>query len=137
MAVWHTNWSSEDEKKKAISDVALARQIGEVIDRTYPGHYFRVDVDSKGGVVQIRHPLMPPHLFFVIKLNTLASDPGFITVKRAAGELLERVNQRRGRRHEAEWSDARTKHYRSINGMLTERNWMTGETRFRLPDEWQ
>lgn len=134
---WQARPSTAEDNDRAMRDVALAKRIGEVIDKEYPGHYFRTEVDSKGGVVQIKHPLMPPHLFYVIKLKKLASDPGFTLVKRAAGELLERVNQRRGRRNEADWHDARQKHWRSMNGLLTERNWMTGETRYRLPDEWK
>jgi hypothetical protein len=135
--MWLAKYSDRTEKDKAFRDVMLATTIGQVAEKEYPGHHFRVDYESDHGIVTLTHPLAPKNTFYVIKLRDLASDPGYKSVKKAAGELLERAFQPRGKRREEDWAAERKRNHRAIHGMLTERNWVTGETRYVLPSEWQ
>lgn len=76
-------------------ELAVARKAGAIIDRHYPGHPFELRVDARQGVLMLRlNPLMGLH-WHVVHLSTLAGDPGYRAVIRAAGEILERYQMPR------------------------------------------
>lgn len=78
-------------------ELAVARKAGAVLERHYPGHPFELRVDARQGVLMLRlNPLMGLH-WHVIHLSTLAGDPAFCAVIRAAGEILERYQMPRAR----------------------------------------
>ncbi len=80
-------------------DQILAFDIAATLNRHYPGHRFGVNVDSRTGIATIAHELDildGNGMGYVIKLDTLKSDPGRRTAIMAGGEILERRNIARG-----------------------------------------
>lgn len=76
-------------------EVAVAKKAGAVLERYYPGQPFELRVDAREGVLRMRlNPFMGLH-WHVVHLATLANDPGFKAVIRAAGEILERYQMPR------------------------------------------
>lgn len=135
MHLWKATYNSEDEKDLALRDVALAKSIGEHLEKHYKGHFFRVTVESAHGIARISHPLLPVGWAYTIKLHDLFSDPGMKCVTKAGGELLERFYLRRGKRRQDHWEEASQKYYRIKHNMLREWDMTTGERRFILPPE--
>jgi hypothetical protein len=77
-------------------DYNTAKEIGDILNRHYPGHLWAVHV--KSGLVQIRDLMLSGKWGFVLMLPSIysASDLSRQVVN-AGGELLERYKQRRGR----------------------------------------
>lgn len=76
-------------------EVAVAKKAGAILERHYPGQPFELRVDAREGVLRMRlNPFMGLH-WHVVHLATLAGDPGFKAVIRAAGEILERYQMPR------------------------------------------
>jgi hypothetical protein len=124
-----------DEADRAARDMVAAKRIGEVLEKHYPGHYMRVEVDSEGGIARVIHPLLPPSWCYVIHLADLKSDPGMRTVMRAGGELLERFNIPRTRYNRDRYREASTKHAKLARGIYDlEFNIDTGKVRRHIPD---
>lgn len=77
----------------AAADVAMAKRIGAVLERHYPSHPWLVEVTHAQGVAYLSLPIiMHKQRKYVLHLDRLAVDPGFRSVIRAAGEILERHN---------------------------------------------
>lgn len=75
------------------ADTALARKVGETLQRHYADHPWLVEVDHAQGVVMISLPIvMPRNRKMIIHTSTLAADPQMRAVVRAGGEILERYN---------------------------------------------
>jgi hypothetical protein len=74
-------------------DLALTKQIAEILERHYPSHPWMVEVSHAQGVAFISLPIiMRRNQRFVLHIDRLKSDPGLRSVVRAGGELLERHN---------------------------------------------
>lgn len=79
--------------------MAVAKWVGELLNRHYPGHAWHVEVKASktGGLIMIRlNGIMPADRWYCIQLNDAFSDPSGHLVKRGAGELLERYRIPRG-----------------------------------------
>lgn len=140
IGIWHADTSPEQtaqERARELNDVALAKKIGEHIERHYPGHWPRIEVNSEGGVIRLFIPhLLPANWGYTIKLSEFNSDPSMKCVTRGFGELLERFHQPRGRISRDERRQA-AKDYASISrGVFPiELNMKTGRVRKVLPAE--
>lgn len=77
-------------------DMALAKRIGETLERHYPGHPWMVEVNHDQGVVYLSIPIvMPRNRKWVIHIDRLHADPGLRTVVMAGGEIMERYDIQR------------------------------------------
>lgn len=75
------------------ADLALTKQIAEVLERHYPCHPWMVEVSHAKGCAFISLPLiMKRNQKYVLHISSLKADPGMRSVMRAAGEVLERHN---------------------------------------------
>ncbi len=140
VSLWRADVGSDHtaaEQDRAMRDVSLAKKIGEHLERKYPNHYFRVDVDSPQGIAKISHPLMPVRYAYVVRLAELNGDPGMRAITKAGGELLERFNQPRGRRDREKWREASNVTYAKLkHGVLPlEVNIKTSQVRHVMPAE--
>lgn len=79
------------------AEMHLAGQIGEALNKHYPGHLWAVNVDNVGGVVNIFNMRLSGRWGFTLHLNDVLHDPDLKTVMRAGGELLERYRLKVGR----------------------------------------
>lgn len=77
-------------------DMRIAKEVAQVLVKTYPGYSWLVNAESKQGVVYFKIPeLMGATLAYVIKLGEFGDlTPKLVAA--CAGELLERMNLRRG-----------------------------------------
>lgn len=83
----------DDHDPHIAADTALARKVGETLQRHYADHPWLVEVDHAQGVVMISLPIiMPRNRKYVLHTSSLAADPGLRAVIRAGGEILERYN---------------------------------------------
>jgi hypothetical protein len=79
-------------------EIGVCKQVGDELERHYPGWMWMVSVPPKGGVVQIRSGYMDPRQGFVVKLVASYSASHLAReAVRAGGELLERVNMPRSK----------------------------------------
>lgn len=82
-----------DHDPHIAADTALARRVGETLQRHYADHPWMVEVDHAQGVVMISLPIiMPRNRKFILHTSSLVADPGLRAVVRAGGEILERYN---------------------------------------------
>lgn len=100
----------------ADAKIAVAKWVGNLLERTYPGHAWHVEVlitanngqRATGGIIKIRlNGIMPPNYWYNIKLGDTLTDPGGKrTVLKGAGELLERYRLHRGAFDLDQWRQA-------------------------------
>lgn len=87
---------SGDEDPFANAKLAICKWTAEILQQHYAGHPWMVEVRMNrwGGVIQIQiRGLMPANQWATIPLSRILTDPnGRTTVRRWAGELLERYN---------------------------------------------
>lgn len=83
-------------------NAALCKAIGEALSRFYPGHPWAVSAEVEHGIVKFSLAGFQQWAH-VIHVATLKSDPGLSTVKKAAGEMLERFNMPRKGFSSADW----------------------------------
>lgn len=77
-------------------DMHTAKQIGEILTKTYFAYPWKTFADTKQGVVGFSIPaLMGPTLHYVINLKAFSDLTEALIVSKA-GELLERMNLPRG-----------------------------------------
>lgn len=83
-------------------DESLVARVGRKLLEHYPGFRWDVDIPPNQDIVKIRNFTLDPtgQTGMVAYKSTL--DPGLKTVVRAAGELLERYNVRRGKHDPAD-----------------------------------
>lgn len=96
------------------SAVGLAKEIGDWLERTYPGYGWGITVDPRGGVIHLRALKLHGEWGYVLKLADVQSDPHRREVRRAAGEILERFRQPLGPYSYEAWRRAP----RDVSGML-------------------
>lgn len=87
-------------------EVATAKWAGELLERHYAGHPWKVEV--KGGMILISiPPLMGALHHYAVKISDTLTDPGGQrTVLRGAGEILERYQIPRQRFDLDHWRQA-------------------------------
>lgn len=134
--IWWDGDETEEEKRIARLQNKYAAELATVINREYPGCLFIVEPNFKGGIVRIRHPLLPAKWGYTLFLRQLYSDPSLKCVVDACGELLERFNLPRGRYRRDVWSEARQKHWRTAAGIMPRKvDPKTGKSTAYLPPE--
>lgn len=98
-------------------DLDMAQQIGQVLSANYPGHFWFVEVDSKGKMVHISIPVFMGNARFNQRMREVQTDPGMKWVIRAGGEILERWRIPRAKMDPAAVAEAIQT--RSIRGVRT------------------
>ena len=82
-----------------VADITLAKNIAEALHAEYPGHLWAVNVNSEGGVVDIKNFRISSRYGIRLYLNTLT--PFDRNAKRliinSGGEMLERAKLPRGK----------------------------------------
>ena len=90
---------ARDVESIPADDEILAHDIARTLNRHYPGHRFGVNVDCRTGLCTIAHEtdiLEGNNMAYVLKLDTLKSDPMRHSAMIAGGEILERKGISRG-----------------------------------------
>jgi hypothetical protein len=79
-----------------VREMGLAKEVGEWLHQSYPGHLWAVSV--RGGVIVVKALNISSIYGFVLKQNDVMHDAGYRKkeVMRAGGELLERAGLKRG-----------------------------------------
>ena len=85
-----------DHNKIEAQDMMLATDISRKLDQHYPGHLWAVNVNSIGGVVDIKNFAISMLYGYRLLLADVDQDSTRKACIRGAGELLERANMRRG-----------------------------------------
>lgn len=80
------------------ADQMLAAELGDLLCKHYPGHLWYVRVDSRPtvGIVSIYNGIISRSHSYNLHIDTVYNDPDRKCIIRAAGELLERANVKRG-----------------------------------------
>lgn len=84
---------------------AIAKQIGDTLNKHYPGHAWAVNASVEQGVVYIYNLNLSGQYGFTLLMSDLSSDPGMRLTIAAGGELLERYKLVRGAMREDEIND--------------------------------
>lgn len=94
-----TEFGDSVAHKVELSDKILAKNIGEILHRHYPGHLWAIHVDSEGGVVNIRNLRVSFLYGYVFHIKNLYPFDSQVTTKiiNAGGEILERAAIARGK----------------------------------------
>lgn len=89
--------TSEHDNQMSDMDVCIA--VGEDLTQAYPGYLWKVGTTHEGGVVAIDvgvpKPLGMENLGYLLHLSTVLGPGGQARVRRAGGEMLERLGLRR------------------------------------------
>ncbi len=77
--------------------VVLHNEMIKALRKAYPAFadYWKITIDTRGGIVQVRNLLLSGDMGFVLHINKI--DPEMRRVREMAGELFERFNVARGR----------------------------------------
>lgn len=84
-----------EEAALQAKEIELAKQVAELLDRTYPGHLWAVA--AHGGVVNVKNLALEGLWGFILHSHALVNGDMPKAVMRAGGELLERFRISRGR----------------------------------------
>ena len=97
--VIETEFGNSPAHKVELADKILAKNIGEILHRHYPGHLWAIHVDSEGGVVNIRNLRVSFLYGYVFHIKNLYPFDSQVVRKvvNAGGELLERAAIVRGK----------------------------------------
>jgi len=82
-----------------VADISLAKNIAETLHAKYPGHLWAVNVNSEGGVVDIKNFRISSRYGIRLLLNTLTpfDRTAMSLIVNSGGEMLERAKMPRGR----------------------------------------
>ena len=82
-----------------VADITLAKNIAETLHAQYPGHLWAVNVNSEGGVVDIKNFRISSRYGIRLYLNALTPFDTAATrlIVNSGGELLERAKLPRER----------------------------------------
>jgi hypothetical protein len=77
-----------------MADLSEAKSIHDILRMYYPGYWWSVEVESEHGIAKISLPnIMPENRKILLHLNRISDHNTKVrTVRRFAGELLERYN---------------------------------------------
>jgi hypothetical protein len=86
------------EQSQHAWELGVAREVGDTLERHYPGWMWCVDVPAKQGVVRVKSGFMDMRFGFTLKLVESYSATHLAKeAVRAGGELLERAGMPRSR----------------------------------------
>ena len=71
-------------------ETRIAKRISDHLQNQYPGHLWAVNVNSKGGTINIFNLAMSSLYGYLLYMTTVENDPLLKSVTKAGGELLER-----------------------------------------------
>ena len=80
----------------ALKEMELARQIGELLERHYPGYLWAATVNLFGGMATVQALSLSGNWGCYIPLARIIHDPAMAYVLQCGGEILERYRVRRG-----------------------------------------
>lgn len=88
--------SPESAMHRYAQDVAMAKQLSEVLQRHYPGHLWAVNVETRSGLITIRDMYLSGQWGYVLKIGAVYSASSLERdAVRAGGEILERFRMSR------------------------------------------
>ncbi len=73
----------------------LAKNVCDTLRKHYPGHWWKVNVEEKQGVVYIFHMILSPIYGYVVHIKDIGPDHKVIV--RAGGHVLEAFGMSRGK----------------------------------------
>ena len=82
-----------------VADITLAKNVAETLHSHYPGHLWAVNVNSEGGVVDIKNFRISSRYGFRLLISSLTPFDKAATrlIVNAGGESLERAKMPRGK----------------------------------------
>lgn len=80
----------------AVREMQLAQEIGELLNKHYPGYLWAVNVTLHGGMATIQSLALSGEWGCYIPLSRIIHDPKMSYVIKCGGEILERYRVRRG-----------------------------------------
>ena len=92
LAYHHPDMGDDPEQDPlAAANLELLQKIAPMIEFHYPGHPWKIETDIRQGILTIElPPLMTKPACGIVRLIELHTDPGFKTVMRVCGQILER-----------------------------------------------
>lgn len=79
-------------------DISMAKMVAEALNQAYPGHLWAINVRGEQGVMTIHNLMLSGEYGYTLHLDKrYSASETTEAAKRAAGEILERYNVRRGR----------------------------------------
>lgn len=101
--------TSADDLQARGTTILLCKQIGDTLERHYPGWMWAVQPDERGGILSIRALRLSGEWGYVFKLADLQGDAkvAMQKVMLGGGEILERFGVPRGTYRYQDWKDTR------------------------------
>ena len=96
------DFEREEGHKAELSDMLLAKAIGDTLEKNYPGWGWQIHVNSEQGVVTVTNIIMSAYTMgrlhgFVMLMSDLRYEDEIVrNAMRAGGEIIERMYQPRG-----------------------------------------
>lgn len=92
----------DESPEQHIKEYKLSGKIADLLLKHYPGHLWGVNVDMRGGVVQVTNMRLSGRWGFILHLADIVENPNKKIIN-AGGELLERYRMHRGKFNEAQY----------------------------------
>lgn len=75
--------------------VLLLKQVGDLLEKTYPGWLWKLSGDGRNGVIRILSGRLHPNYGVTLHIDKIHNDPRLALVREYAGQLLERFGMPR------------------------------------------
>lgn len=79
------------------AELALARELAELLDKHFPGYLWAVNVTLRGGMATVQSLALSGEWGCYVPLARILNDPARKYLIQCGGELLERYRVHRGR----------------------------------------
>lgn len=101
--------SRADDLDAAASTVLLCKQMGDALEKNYPGWMWAIQPDEIGGILAIMALRLSGEWGYVYRLSELEGDAKVVVQKamRGGGEILERFGVPRGTYRYDDWAATR------------------------------
>lgn len=98
--------SNADDLDNRATTIVLCKNIGDTLERHYPGWLWAIQPDETGGILAIRALRLSGEWGYVFRLADLQGDSKVVAadVMRAGGEILERFGVPRGTYRYEDWA---------------------------------
>lgn len=101
--------SKPNQIQARASTVLLCKDIGDKLEKLYPGWLWCVNADERGGVINIFSMKLSMQYGYIIHIDKIQNDPSRAMAMKAGGEILERYGQPRGPYNYQRWAAAKRK----------------------------
>jgi len=98
----------DESPEQALKEYDIAGNLAEVLIKHYPAHLWGVNVDLRGGIVQVTNMRLSGRWGFVLLLKDVLADTTNRLIINAGGELLERYRMKRTGFDEAQYENLKT-----------------------------